>query len=190
MIATSHGYLIDEDVDKYVAIYEENARLSKENVKALILYNSMSGNTKKMARMLENELKLYGLEVETINAEKGDKEEILTKIQYADGILFGSSTKYADISGNLESILKELKELEVEGKPAAAFGSYGWSGEAVEVVQDYIVSAGMKALRSSDVIKSTGMDNVTFPLRVRFNPEDSVEIIKAAASVFADALRF
>lgn len=190
IIATSHGYVIDQDVDRYVSIYEENARLSKENVKALILYNSMSGNTKKMARMLENELKLYGLEVETINAEKGDKEEILTKIQYADGILFGSSTKYADISGNLESILKELKELEVEGKPAAAFGSYGWSGEAVEVVQDYIVGAGMKALKSSDVIKSTGMDNVTFPLRVRFNPEDSVETIKAAASVFADALRF
>lgn len=189
-IATSHGYILDQNVEKYMGIYEEAALQSKENVKALILYNTMSGNTKKMARILENELTEQGFIVESINTEKAELEEVLTKIQYADGILFGTSTKYADIPGNLEAILKELKELEVEGKPAAAFGSYGWSGEAVEVVQDYLVGAGMKALRSSDVIKSTGMSDISFPLRVRFNPENSTNEIKAAASVFADAIRF
>ena len=190
MIAPSHGYILDQNVEKYIGIYEENALESKENVKALILFNTMSGNTKKMARMLENELVEHGFEVESINTEKAELEEVLTKIQYADGVLFGTSTKYADIPGNLEAILKELKELEVEGKPAAAFGSYGWSGEAVEVVQDYLTGAGMKALRSSDVIKSTGMSNIEFPLRVRFNPENSTKEIKLAASVFADAIRF
>ncbi|MBO1264263.1 FprA family A-type flavoprotein [Proteiniclasticum sp. SCR006] len=190
MIAPSHGYILDQNVEKYIGIYEENALESKENVKALILFNTMSGNTKKMARMLENELLEHGFEVESTNTEKAELEEVLTKIQYADGVLFGTSTKYADIPGNLEAILKELKELEVEGKPAAAFGSYGWSGEAVEVVQDYLTGAGMKALRSSDVIKSTGMSNVEFPLRVRFNPENSTKEIKLAASVFADAIRF
>ncbi|MFH5836655.1 FprA family A-type flavoprotein [Proteiniclasticum sp. C24MP] len=190
MIAPSHGYILDQNVDKYIGIYEENALESKENVKALILFNTMSGNTKKMARMLENELLEHGFEVESINTEKAELEEVLTKIQYADGVLFGTSTKYADIPGNLEAILKELKDLEVEGKPAAAFGSYGWSGEAVEVVQDYLTGAGMKALRSSDVIKSTGMANIEFPLRIRFNPENSTKEIKLAASVFADAIRF
>lgn len=190
MIAPSHGYILDQNVEKYIGIYEENALESKENVKALILFNTMSGNTKKMARMLENELVEHGFEVESINTEKAELEEVLTKIQYADGVLFGTSTKYADIPGNLEAILKELKELEVEGKPAAAFGSYGWSGEAVEVVQDYLTGAGMKALRSSDVIKSTGMSNIEFPLRIRFNPENSTKEIKLAASVFADAIRF
>ena len=128
--------------------------------------------------------------MESINTEKAELEDVLTKIQYEDVILFVTSTKYADIPGNLEVILKELKELEVEGKPAAAFGSFGWSGEAVEVVQDYLIAAGMKALRSSDVIKSTGMSEIAFPLRVRFNPENSMNEIKSAASVFADAIRF
>lgn len=190
MIAPSHGYVLDQNINKYVEIYEESAKESKENIKTLILFNTMSGNTKKMARMLENELIELGFEVESINTEKADLEDVLTKIQYADGILFGTSTRYADIPGNLEVILKELKELEVEGKPAAAFGSYGWSGEAVEVVQDYLTGAGMKALRSSDVIKSTGMSKIEFPLRVRFNPENSTKEIKLAASVFADAVRF
>ena len=190
MIAPSHGYILDQNIMKYVEIYEESAKESKKNIKTLILFNTMSGNTKKMARMLENELIELGFEVESINTEKAELEDVLTKIQYADGILFGTSTRYADIPGNLEVILKELKELEVEGKPAAAFGSYGWSGEAVEVVQDYLTAAGMKALRSSDVIKSTGMSKIEFPLRVRFNPENSTKEIKLAASVFADAVRF
>ena len=190
MIAPSHGYILDQNIMKYVEIYEESAKESKKNIKTLILFNTMSGNTKKMARMLENELVELGFEVESINTEKAELEDVLTKIQYADGILFGTSTRYADIPGNLEVILKELKELEVEGKPAAAFGSYGWSGEAVEVVQDYLTGAGMKALRSSDVIKSTGMSKIEFPLRVRFNPENSTKEIKLAASVFADAVRF
>lgn len=190
MIAPSHGYVLDQNINKYVGIYEESAKESKENIKTLILFNTMSGNTKKMARMLENELLELGFDVESINTEKAELEDVLTKIQYADGVLFGTSTRYADIPGNLEVILKELKELEVEGKPAAAFGSYGWSGEAVEVVQDYLTGAGMKALRSSDVIKSTGMSKIEFPLRVRFNPENSTKEIKLAASVFADAVRF
>jgi flavorubredoxin len=147
----------------------------------------MSGNTKKMARMLENELVKEGIKVETINTEKADLDEIYTKIQKADGVLFGTSTRYADIPGNLEVILKELKDLEVEGKPAAAFGSYGWSGEAVE---DYLRAADLRTLRSSDIIKSTGMSDIEFPLRVRFNPENSEKEIKKAAAVFIDVLRY
>lgn len=190
IIAPSHGYVLDKDLDTYLSVYESHALESKKEISALILYNTMSGNTKKMARMLENELVKEGIKVENINTEKADLEEIYGKIQKADGVLFGTSTKYADIPGNLEVILKELKDLEVEGKPAAAFGSYGWSGEAVEVVEDYLKAAGLRTLRSSDIIKSTGMSDIEFPLRVRFNPENSEKEIKKAAAVFVDVLRY
>ena len=63
------------------------------------------------------------------------KLRILGSIQEADAVFIGSSTKYADMIGNLEEILIEVKEMNLEGKIAAAFGSYGWSGEAIEVVQ-------------------------------------------------------
>lgn len=190
IIAPSHGYVLDQDLSSYISVYENHALESKKEVSALILFNTMSGNTKKMARMLENELVKEGIKVETINTEKADLDEIYTKIQKADGVLFGTSTRYADIPGNLEVILKELKDLEVEGKPAAAFGSYGWSGEAVEVVEDYLRAADLRTLRSSDIIKSTGMSDIEFPLRVRFNPENSEKEIKKAAAVFIDVLRY
>src|SRR5690606_11861774 len=50
MIAPSHGYILDQNIMKYVEIYEESAKESKKNIKTLILFNTMSGNTKKMAR--------------------------------------------------------------------------------------------------------------------------------------------
>ncbi|HBT19565.1 MAG TPA: FprA family A-type flavoprotein [Clostridiaceae bacterium] len=190
IIAPSHGYILDQQLGTYIDFYETSALQSRENVSCLILFNTMSGNTKKMARILETELTKAGIAVESLNTEKENLEEIYTKIQQADGVLFGTSTKYADIPGNLEVILKELKELEVEGKPAAAFGSYGWSGEAVEVVEDYLKAADLRTLRTSDIIKTTGMSTIEFPLRVRFNPEKSEKEIQLAAQVFADLLRY
>ena len=67
--------------------------------------------------------------------------------------------------------MKNLHTLNLEDKIGAAFGSYGWSGEAVEVVQDYLKETNIKLLNTSDVIKSTGMIDIEFPLRIRFSPK-------------------
>ncbi|MNP52490.1 Type A flavoprotein fprA [compost metagenome] len=87
--------------------------------------------------------------------------------------------------GNLEDLLIDLKDLNLEGKIAAAFGSYGWSGEAIEVIQDYLLQTNMNVQSTSQVIKSTGMTHVEFPVRVRFAPknEQSKKIEHAAAFV-------
>lgn len=92
--------------------------------------------------------------------------------------------------GNLEEILIEMKGMNLEGKFAAAFGSYGWSGEAIEVVQDYLNETNMNVQSTSNVIKSTGMTHVEFPIRVRFSPKDEEKIkqIKHATTFVADLL--
>jgi hypothetical protein len=71
--------------------------------------------------------------------------------------------------GNMEVVLKELGNLNLEGKIAAAFGSYGWSGESIEIVQDYLKASGFKTLSTNEIIKTTGMTDVPFPLRIRFS---------------------
>ena len=99
------------------------------------------------------------------------KLEVLKSIQEADAVFIGSSTRYADMIGNLEDILKEMTEMNLEGKIAASFGSYGWSGEAIEVIQDYLNETNMNVQSTSKVIKSTGMTHVEFPIRIRFSQE-------------------
>ncbi|MEF3401890.1 FprA family A-type flavoprotein, partial [Listeria monocytogenes] len=112
---------------------------------------------------------------------KDDKNEILKYISESNVVLFGSSTRYGDMIGNIESLLKELGNMNLEDKLAGAFGSYGWSGESIEIIQDYLNDTNMNVLNTSDVIKNTGMVEVEFPLRVRFSlDEDSTNsVIKA-----------
>jgi len=190
MIATSHGYILDKEPGRYIGLYRESSEKVKD-VRTVILYNSMGGNTKRLARLLGEELEKTGISAEVIDANVRPKEEDpsqsgLMPMEY----LSEHPQSMADISGNLEGILAELKDMDLEGKVAGAFGSYGWSGEAAHVVQDYLKEAGMKVLTTEEAVRTTGMDDVAFPLRVRFKPEDSIDAVRAAAAYFADKVRY
>jgi anaerobic nitric oxide reductase flavorubredoxin len=128
--------------------------------------------------------------VELWDADKAEETDILNTIATADAVFIGTSTKYADMIGNLENILRKLQPMNLEGKIAAAFGSYGWSGEAIEVVQDYLNGTNMTVQSTSHVIKSTGMTHVEFPIRVRFSPkeQEKITIIRNAAEFVSDLL--
>lgn len=76
---------------------------------------------------LENQIK-----VELWDVDKADETEILNSIASADAVFVGSSTKYADMTGKLEDLLQQMQKINLEGKLAAAFGSYGWSGKPLK----------------------------------------------------------
>ncbi len=190
MIAPSHGYILRENVQDFIDIYDQMSKPTKIEKKALILYSSMSGNTKKIADNLKVGLEEKNIQVETINvSHKVNITDISGKIKDADAIFFGSSTRYADIVGNLEGILEALIDMDLNEKLAIAFGSYGWSGEAIEVTQDYLNKTNMQVIDSSYIIKTTGMDNYNFPIRVKFNPEGENEnIVQDSAQIIGDLL--
>ncbi|WP_410511879.1 FprA family A-type flavoprotein [Paenibacillus sp. BR2-3] len=191
MIAPSHGYIIRKDVQKYIDLYATLSRETTEGKKVAIVYTTLKNSTKKIAKILQDSFQENNIAVDVWDADKADKTDILSSIAGADAVFIGSSTKYADMTGtNLEDILKELQSLNLEGKLAAAFGSYGWSGEAIEVVQDYLNGTNMTVQSTSDVIKSTGMTHVEFPVRIRFSPKETekVQKIKHAAEFVSDLL--
>ncbi|MDQ0087588.1 flavorubredoxin [Paenibacillus anaericanus] len=185
MIAPSHGYILRNDIQKYIDLYATLSANTVDNKRVTIVYTTIKNNTKKVAEQLKRFFEENQIQTTVFNSDKADKAEIIASIQAADAVWIGSSTKYADIIGNLEDLLIDLKELNLEGKIAAAFGSYGWSGEAIEVIQDYLLQTNMNVQTTSHVIKSTGMTHVEFPVRVRFSPknEQSKKIEHAAAFV-------
>ena len=91
-------------------------------------------------------------------------------------------TKYGDMIGSIEDILKELKNMNLEGKVAAAFGSYGWSGEPIEIIQDYLNETNANVLSTASIIKITGMIDINFTVRVRFslNEKSEKDVVRAA----------
>lgn len=181
IIAPSHGYILTKNIDKYIKIYKDMSIIDLQNKKATIVYTTMRNTTKKIANLIKEELEKSNIEVFIFNADKDDKDDIINSMEKSDIILIGSSTRYGDMIGNIESILKKIKYINLEGKLGGAFGSYGWSGESIEIIQDYLKDTNMKVINTSDIIKSTGMIDVEFPIRVRFslNEESAKKIIKA-----------
>ena len=183
IIAPSHGYILRKDARKYINTYDILSRNTDLTKKALILYSTMTSNTKKIAGKIKEYLEALDITTNVIDTSKVSKEEAIAAIKEADAIFFGSSTRYGDMIGNIEDLLKELKDINLEGKVGIAFGSYGWSGESIEIIQDYLKATNIKALNTSDLIKSTGRIDIEFPIRIRFSLNNELEEKKLERAV-------
>jgi len=96
-------------------------------LKLLILYYSQTGNTRKMAKAIaEGAKKVAGVDVEVKYFAKPED------LAEAEAIILGMPTYHHNISIGMKKLLEEMavKGINSKGKVGAAFGSYGWSGEA------------------------------------------------------------
>lgn len=184
VIAPSHGFVLRENVSRFVEMYERASRETESTRKATILYASMTGNTKKIARGLAKGLELDGIRVKLFDLNKADDQEMIQSASESDLILVGTATKYADAIGRTEEVTGKLAELDLSGTIVGAFGSYGWSGEGVEHLQDFLRATNAELLESSTIIKTTGVTDVSFPLRMRFLPEEEADRIIGRATNF------
>lgn len=99
--------------------------------KILVLYYSRTGNTEKMARAVaEGARSVQGTEVE-LNYYVSPEE-----LAGFDAVLVGAATYHHDMPVSFKSFFEDVavKNVSLKGKVGAAFGSYGWSGEASKLV--------------------------------------------------------
>lgn len=176
-ICPSHGFVLRNNAKDYIKLYDEMSKVElSTDKKALILFSSMTGNTSKVAQNLAQGIKEMGVETNIVNIKNADIQSILDLAKEASAILVGSSTRYGDMIGNIEDILKELVKLDLSGKFGAAFGSYGWSGESIEIVNDYLKQSNITLLDTSYMIKVTGDDSIKLPLRINFAPDENIKV--------------
>jgi flavorubredoxin len=176
MICPSHGYVLREDVQKYIDFYDGMSNTpSAIDKKALILFSSMTGNTSKVAQSISQGLTEMGVETNIVNIKTADLDTILDLVKESSAIIIGSSTRYGDMIGSIEDVVKEIVKLDLSGKFGAAFGSYGWSGEAIEIINDYLKNSNITLLDTSYMIKVTGDDHIILPLRINFTPEENMK---------------
>lgn len=103
--------------------------------KLLILYDSQTGNTERMAETVaEGARSVSGVEVEIKYYARPEE------LAQADAIIFGSPTYYHEMTLPIKQMLEEAAKagINLQGKIGAAFGSYGWSGEAPEQVLEIL----------------------------------------------------
>jgi len=143
MIAPSHGVIWRSTPMKIVEAYLRWAKGESEK-RVLVVYDTMWGSTEKMARAIVDGISSANVEAKVYRIPSSDRGDIIGDLLEAKGILVGSSTINNGILPTLAPLLEDLKGLKPRGKIAAAFGSYGWAGGSIKVIEESLRQAGME----------------------------------------------
>lgn len=152
MICPSHGLIWRENPEQIIQKYLQWANNYQEN-QITILYDTMWNSTRKMAEAIAEGIQEADKQVtiKIMNTTKDDKTEVLTEVFKSKMILIGSPTVNNGYLHSIAGILEMIKGMKLKYKKAAAFGSYGWSGEAVGQITESLKKAGFEII--SDGIK-------------------------------------
>ena len=169
--APAHGSLVKYSLSRFSYDYQQwcQQTTNQESIVAL-LYASAYGNTATVANAISHGLIQSGVAVELINCELASTEEITKAIQGCDGFIIGSPTLGGHAPTQIQTALGIILANANKTKLAGVFGSYGWSGEAIALLETKL----------KDAHYSFGFE----PIRVRFSPDTATlkECIKAGTA--------
>lgn len=148
-VAPGHGPVIQQDIPKYLAYYRRWSTENAEENKVIIAYVSAYGNTAKLAGRLAEGVAGTGIKAEVYNLEQTPVTELVDKVESCKGLLVGSPTINGDAVKPVHDLLSSLATLNLKGKLGAAFGSYGWSGEAVPILESRMAGIKFKVINST-----------------------------------------
>lgn len=176
MICPGHGPVLDAKLPEFLATYRQWSKIENPNQKktAVLAYVSAYGYTGQMAKAIAEGIESKGVDVKLYDLVTDDQAGLSADLLYADGILLGSPTILGDALKPIYDLSTTMLPTIHGGKHAAAFGSYGWSGEAVPNLTQRLQQLKMK---------------VTDGLRLRFKPsEDELAQCRAFGEAFAEKL--
>jgi len=147
MICTSHGVIWKHEPVRIIEKYLEWADNYQENQITLI-YDTMWNSTRIMAEAIAKGITQADpqVTVKLYNASKEDKNDIITEIFRSKAILVGSPTVNNGLLHSIGGLLEMVKGLKFRIKKAAAFGSYGWSGEAAKQLTEKLKDCGFEVV--------------------------------------------
>ena len=147
-IGNGHGPVLRTDIPKYLEMYRAWATpvaVPADERRVAIAYVSAYGYTRQLAGVIADALAEGGVKhVELYDLVECDLETARAAVQSADGFLLGSPTLVGDALPPIYEMLVGLNPIIHKGKPAGAFGSFGWSGEAVPKLTAQMQAIGLK----------------------------------------------
>ncbi|OQC11288.1 MAG: Flavo-diiron protein FprA1 [Tenericutes bacterium ADurb.Bin087] len=134
MVLNSHGYILDtkEAVDWAVDKYIKWSTVHKsDKLTVTVVFASAYGYTKSMKDVVVDELLKAAALVHVFEVPNDDLATIVTRIEESDALLVASPTFVGDGIKPIYDVLNSLNPVMGYGKYFSAFGSFGWSGEAI-----------------------------------------------------------
>ncbi len=156
-IAPLHGPAIEYSLKSFLNDYIRwGENLSINRPKVALIYASAYGNTASIGDALAKGITSTSVEVESINCEFSSNDDLIQTIRKADGYLLGSPTLGGHAPTPIVSALGSVLSEGDRRKPIGIFGSFGWSGEAIDMLESKLKDGGF----------AFSFD----PIRVKFSP--------------------
>ncbi len=133
MIAPDHGVVWRSNPGKIIEAWDRWSRQETSN-KALVVYDTMWHSTELMARAVADGIQGTGVSVQLMNLASTHRSDVMTELLDSKAVVLGSSTLNNNMLPRMADLLTYMKGLRPAPRIAAAFGSYGWGGEAVKQI--------------------------------------------------------
>ncbi|MDX9786903.1 MAG: FprA family A-type flavoprotein [Desulfobacterales bacterium] len=143
MICPDHGILWRKDPGKIIEAYGRWSRQEKTK-KAVVVYDTMWHSTEEMAHAVSEGLHAEGITVVPMHLRKWHRSDVMTEVLDAGAVIVGSPTLNNNVFPTVMDMLTYMKGLQPKNKIGAAFGSYGWSGEAVKLINRELAAMDMQ----------------------------------------------
>ena len=137
MLAPDHGVVWRSNPGRIIEAYGRWCN-QQGNGKALVIYDTMWESTRTMAKAVCEGLHDVGVEYKLIDLQVTHRSDAMTDILESSGFVLGSPTLNNGMLPRMADFLMYMRGLKPANMVAASFGSYGWSGEAVKMMNEII----------------------------------------------------
>ncbi len=177
MYATGHGPLVRYGLIELTHAYRQwSQQQTSADTTVALIYASAYGNTATLASAIAHGITKAGVNVESINCEFTEPGEIQAAVEKSAGFIMGSPTLGGHAPTPIQTALGIVLANAAKNKLAGVFGSYGWSGEAIDLIEGKLKDAGYRL----------GFDTI----RVKFKPDEkTLQTCSEAGTDFAQALK-
>ncbi|MBR8839237.1 MAG: diflavin flavoprotein [Stigonema ocellatum SAG 48.90 = DSM 106950] len=177
LYAPGHGPIVRYSQSRFTLDYRQWSQQQKDkDLTVVLIYASAYGNTATLAQAIAKGITKADVAVESINCEFTEPSEIQAAVEKCDGFIIGSPTLGGHMPTQVQTTLGIVLSTAAKTKLAGVFGSYGWSGEAVDEIESKLQDAGYRF----------GFETI----RVKFKPTDvTLQQCKEAGTDFAQALK-
>jgi flavorubredoxin/flavin reductase (DIM6/NTAB) family NADH-FMN oxidoreductase RutF len=177
MYATGHGPLVRYGLIELTHAYRQwSQQQTSADTTVALIYASAYGNTATLASAIAHGITKAGVNVESINCEFTEPAEIQAAVEKSAGFIMGSPTLGGHAPTPIQTALGIVLANAAKNKLAGVFGSYGWSGEAIDLIEGKLKDAGYRL----------GFDTI----RVKFKPDEkTLQTCSEAGTDFAQALK-
>jgi len=145
MICPDHGIIWRKDPMKIIRAYVEWSQ-QKPKRKALVIYDTMWDSTEAMANAIVEGLHEKGVKATPMHLRSWHRSDVITEVLDAGAIIVGSPTLNNGLFPTVSDFLTYMKGLKPKDKVGAAFGSYGWSGESVKLINKELEAMKFKVI--------------------------------------------